>query len=678
MRFDAPAPDDLLTLTYGPFEGDELRDLLNNLGFQGLLNRVLSATSQQSREERNYKTVNTIAQLDELILELDKSELTALDTETTGLDPNLAAIVGISVSTHDKNGWFIHLPSFEGYGTHASVHDAASGTLFAAEETISEYPAQKLVLEKLHSWLTNPAKKKCGQNFKYDHIIFARAGVVVEGWVADSMLMSYLLDPNSRSHGIDVLSPKYLQLSKIPTSALIGSGKAQKNMVDVPVAQITEYASEDADYTLRLVNTLRPKLEFEQLTKLHEELEVPLALVLARMEMTGITIDREILGELARQFASEQMQLEAEAHRLAGHPFNLASPSQLAKILFEELGLKPVRKTKTGYSTDEDVLLKLASQYPDVPIPKLLLRHRALSKLRGTYVDALPKLINPKTGRVHTSYNQAVAATGRLSSTDPNLQNIPIRTEDGAKIRTAFVAGEKGWKILSADYSQIELRLMAHLSKDQTLCDAFHQGHDIHAVTAAKVNGIPLEEVTREQRSAAKGVNFGIIYGQTDFGLSEALGIPMSEAKAFRENYFATYPGVRVYMDATIEFAREHGYVMTLLGRKRPMPDIHSDNRATREFAERTAINTPIQGTAADIIKLAMIKVDRELERIRSRAPLKAHMLLQVHDELVFEVPPEKIDELTALVKQEMESALPLDVPLIVDVGIGDNWLEAH
>ncbi len=676
LCFEAPAPSELSQLTYGPFEGDRLRDLLNELGFRSLLNRVLVSTPQTNQETRDYQTVNSFSKLDEVLHELPQFDLVALDTETTGIDPNRAILVGISLSVRPRLGWFIHLPSFEGHITHSTLI-TDSDNLFAATE-LTEYPAQQPVLDQLRNWLTDPTRKKCGQNFKYDHIVFARAGVEVQGWVADSMLMSYLLDPNSRSHGIDLLSSKYLQLPKIPTQALIGSGKNQRTMAEVPVDQITEYACEDADYTLRLTRLLSERLESEQLKSLHDEIECPLAKVLARMEMTGISIDQSILAELAKQFASEMMSVEADVHKLAGHPFNLSSPLQLSKVLFEELGLKPVRKTKTGFSTDEDVLEKLALQDSTVPIPKLVLRYRGLAKLRGTYVEALPKLINPKTGRIHTSYNQAVASTGRLSSTDPNLQNIPVRTAEGAKIRTAFVAGYSGWKILSADYSQIELRLMAQLSGDITLREAFAQGHDIHAITAAKVFGIPLAEVTREQRSSAKGVNFGIIYGQTDFGLSEALAIPLAEAKKFREQYFATYPGVRTYMDRTVDFARKHGYVITLLGRKKPMPEMHSDNRAMREFSERVSINAPIQGTAADIIKLAMIRIDAKLQEWKAQKGFRANMLLQVHDELVFEVPPEEVDELSTMVCYEMEHALELDVPIVADIGVGNNWLEAH
>ncbi|MDK9698800.1 MAG: DNA polymerase I [bacterium] len=681
LRFDAPVPDDISALTFGPFAGSDLQQLLNELGFRALLKKVVAATSSDATaEERHYETVNTVAQLEAMIQELDSADFAALDTETTGLDPNQANLVGISISIRPQHAWFVHLPSFEGFSSEQTEENATivEGSLFGELSSRRKLPAQSFVIEQLRPWLENPAKRKCGQNFKYDALIFYHCGVEVAGWSDDPMLMSYLLDPNSRSHGIDLLSQKYLNLPKIPTEALIGSGKNQRSMVDVPIEKITEYAGEDADYTRRLAILLRERLEEEKLTHLQDEIELPLAKVLYRIERTGIRIDPHVLAQLSHTFASEQMKLEAEVHRLVGHPFNLGSPAQLAKILFEELKLKPVRKTKTGYSTDEDVLQKLTHQDPSIPIPGLVLRYRMLSKLRGTYVDALPKLINPTTGRVHTSFNQAVASTGRLSSTDPNLQNIPIRSEEGALIRTAFVAGHDGWKILSADYSQIELRLMAHLSGDETLREAFKLGLDIHAATAAKVFGIPLSEVTREQRSVAKGVNFGIIYGQTDFGLSEALSIPMDEAKSFRKNYFATYPGVRAYMDSTVDFAREHGYVATLYGRKRPIPEIHADNRATREFAERIAINTPIQGTAADVLKIAMINVDAKLEKLRLEKHFQAKMLLTVHDELVFETPPEELDELSELVKREMEQAVALDVPLVADLGVGNNWLEAH
>ena len=684
LQYDAPAPSEIESLTYGPFVGEELRDRLNELGFRSLLQKVLTASQPEVEpEERDYQSITTLDQLRDIMTEIESAELVALDTETDSIDPNLAKLVGISLAMKPCHAWFIHLPSF------TSAPMVASNDLFSQPSTEANgnesqlEEATQTVLDIMRPWLSNPLKKKCGQNFKYDTIVFANAGVEVQGWCADSMLMSYLLDPNSRSHSIDLLSQKYLQLPKIPTHALIGSGKQQITMLQVPLDRITEYACEDADYTLRLVKLLTPKLKVEQLNRIHEEIEVPLAMVLARVERTGIRIDPAVLSVLSNQFGAEQIEVEREVHRLAGHPFNLNSPLQLSKVLFDELKLKPARKTKTGFSTDEDALQKMVSQDPSIPLPPLLLRYRRLSKLRGTYVDALPKLINPRTGRVHSSFHQAVASTGRLSSSDPNLQNIPIRTEEGAQIRTAFIAGEPGWKILSADYSQIELRLMAHMSSDAALCEAFRAGHDIHAATAAKVFSIPIEEVTREQRGIAKGVNFGIIYGQTDFGLSEALSIPLSEAKEFRRSYFEMYPGVKTYMESTVEVVRECGYATTLLGRKRPIPDIKSDNRATREFAERTAINTPIQGTAADIIKLAMIEIDRELEARRSTHSLRAKMLLQVHDELVFEAPIEELDELSQLVREEMEQVMtraghPLSVPLVADIGIGDNWLAAH
>lgn len=673
---------------FGPFIGDELRDQLNTLGFRSLLNRILSNTEKKVEEVRDYRLVQTIEDLEEVIRQINQSPVTALDTETTNVDPNLATLVAISLSTREQQGWCIHLPTFQcsldSKNYSLPKEEDFFRPLFSEEskDIINKgshsFPSQQFVLDKLKRWLEDDSKKKCGQNLKYDQIVLERAGVNVQGWIADTMLMSYLMDPISRSHSMDVLAQKYLMLPKISTESILTSGKIQRTMDSVPVDLLVNYACEDADYTKRLYQILSPILEKEQLMGLHNDVELPLSLVLAKMERTGIKIDKEVLRKLSNEFSQEQNQVEQEVFSLVGHSFNLSSPLQLSKVLFDELKLKPVKKTKTGYSTNEDVLLKLIEQDPTLPVPKLILKYRMYAKLLNTYIDALPKLINPNTGRVHTSFNQSVTSTGRLSSTDPNLQNIPIRSEEGAKIRTAFTAGYPNWKMISADYSQIELRLMAHFSQDATLVSAFKEGKDIHAITASKVFNVPLEDVTPSMRRSAKAVNFGIVYGQTDYGLSTSLDIPMSEAQTFRSQYFQTYPGVQEYMQKTIEFARTNKFVQTLFGRKRVIPDITSDQRVAREFAERIAINTPIQGSAADIIKIAMVRLHNSLEFERKQNGLQAQLLLQVHDELVLEAPENEIEFLKNLIKQSMEQVIELSIPITVDIGIGNNWLEAH
>jgi DNA polymerase-1 len=479
------------------------------------------------------------------------------------------------------------------------------------------------------------------------------------------------LNPGARQLNLDSLSLEYLQHTKIPTEELIGRGRNQISMREVPLEKISEYACEDADCAYRLKAVLEPKLEQENLMDLFHEIEMPLMPVLMIMEKNGVRLDTEILEEQSSELEKMLGGLEGDIYSLAGKEFNINSPKQLAVVLFDELQLPVTKKTKTGPSTDVDVLTNLARLHE---LPRKLLDYRQLAKLKNTYVDSLPKLINPYTGRVHTSFNQTVAATGRLSSSDPNLQNIPIRTELGSQIRTAFVPGESGWKLLSADYSQIELRIVAHLSGDRTLIESFKNSEDIHRRTAAKVFGVDMDDVSPDMRRQAKAVNFGIIYGQTDYGLSEQLGIPREEAKKFKEAYFASYPSVKEFMDNVIEKARKAGYAETLSGRKRRIPEFQSVQFNIRQFAERTAINTPVQGTAADMIKLAMIGIQRRLVE----NGFGAKMILQVHDELVFDVPEDEIDKLKPMVEQEMEDAIKLDVPVVADFGVGKNWLEAH
>jgi DNA polymerase-1 len=486
------------------------------------------------------------------------------------------------------------------------------------------------------------------------------------------MIASYLLNPGGgRQHNLDALALEHLRFKKIPTSDLIGSGAKQGSMRDAPVETVAEYAGEDADITLRLQNVFAPKLKEQKLSPLFEKVEMPLIPVLATVEATGVTLDLAYLQEMSNKLGKDLKKLEEIIFTLAGEEFNLNSPAQLSKILFEKLKLPAKKRTKTGFSTDADVLESLAKKFE---LPKILLDYRELSKLKSTYVDALPKLVNPRTGRVHTSYNQAVAATGRLSSSDPNLQNIPIRTEVGRQIRRAFVPGTPGWKLLDADYSQIELRIMAHLSKDTALMEIFRSDADVHRDTAGRMFNIPPEEVTLDMRRGAKEINFGIMYGMGAYGLSQRLQISIEEGEIFINNYFKQFPGVKAFIDKTIAEARANGYVTTLLGRRRYLPEINSDNRQRREFAERIAVNTPMQGSNADIIKLAMINIHRRLQEEK----LSAHMILQVHDELVFEAPEEELPQLEKLVRHEMANAVQLEVPIKIGIGIGENWLEAH
>ncbi|RQV99730.1 DNA polymerase I, partial [bacterium] len=526
-----------------------------------------------------------------------------------------------------------------------------------------------LFLSIVQPLLEDVSIPKTGQNIKYDMQVIATYGIEVRGVVFDTMLAAYLINPGSRTLGIDALSNEYLSLPKIPTSDLIGKGKDQLSMRDVELDRITEYACEDADYALRLTNKLSGLLDTQQ--KILNEIEIPLLPVLRQMEFCGIKLDVGFLREMSAELDRDLERLIKECYAAAGEEFNLNSPKQLAAILFDKLHLPVRKKTKTGPSTDVDTLTSLAELHE---LPLKLLDYRTLSKLKSTYVDALPALVHPHTGRLHTTFSQTIAATGRLSSNNPNLQNIPIRTEIGRKIREAFIPGEPSWKLVSADYSQIELRIMAHLSEDENLLDAFRRDADIHRETAARMFNTSVEAVDADMRRAAKTVNFGIIYGQTDFGLAQELGIPRHAANEFRKNYFKLYPGVAEFMRSTIEKCRENGYVETMRGRRRTIPDIQNQNRQLREFAERTAINTPVQGSAADMIKLAMIAIAKRLKGEN----FSARMLLQVHDELVFESPADEIETLSEMIQEEMKNALPLSIPITVEVGNGSNWLDAH
>ena len=529
------------------------------------------------------------------------------------------------------------------------------------------------ILEPFKAFFEHPEIEKIGHNLKYDLKVLRNYNIHVKGPLFDTMIAHYLINPDMR-HKMDILAETYLNYTPQPISDLIGKkGKNQSSMRDVPLEQQTAYAVEDADITLQLKQHFEKEMAAAKILGLFEKVELPLVEVLTEMECEGINLDTPFLNTLSKGLASDILALEKLIFEAAGESFNLASPKQLGPILFEKLKLvdKP-KKTKTGqYSTAEDVLSSLAKEHP---IVSNILDWRSLQKLQNTYVEALPKEINPKTGRVHTIYNQAVAATGRLSSNNPNLQNIPIRTQRGQQVRKAFIPRDNNHVLMAADYSQIELRIIAALSKDEGMLSAFQNNEDIHSATAAKVFNVPLESVTREQRSNAKTVNFGIIYGVSAFGLSQQTDLTRAESKALIETYYTTYPKLSAYIQDQIDFARDHGYVATVLGRRRYLKDINSQNAIVRGAAERNAVNAPIQGSAADIIKLAMIAIQKRL----TQENWKSKMLLQVHDELVFDVPKTEVDALKSMVKSEMENAFKLDVPLVVDIGIGTNWLEAH
>ena len=528
------------------------------------------------------------------------------------------------------------------------------------------------ILEKLRPLLENPHKPKLGQNLKYDMHVLANHGIALDGIAHDTMLESYVLNSTATKHNMDDLAKEYLGVDTIHYEDVAGKGAKQIGFQEVSIEQAAPYAAEDADITLRLHQVLSEKLmQQPKLLKLYTEMEVPLISVLARIENNGVLIDTDMLAQQSLELSSQIISLEHHAHDLAGQTFNLGSPKQIQDILYDRQKLPVLKKTPKGQpSTEESVLQELALSYP---LPKLILEHRSLSKLKSTYIDKLPLQVDGQTGRIHTSYHQAIAATGRLSSSDPNLQNIPIRSTEGRKIRQAFIAPE-GRKIVAADYSQIELRIMAHLSADEGLLKAFSDGEDVHRATAAEVFGVAPEQVTTDLRRSAKAINFGLIYGMSSFGLAQQLGLSRNQAQSYIDLYFARYPGVKNYMDRIREQAREQGYIETLFGRRLYLPEINSRNAARRQYAERTAINAPMQGTAADIIKCAMIAVDRWLHLENP----DAKMIMQVHDELVFEIAQDQVDDCAAKIRSIMCAAVDLDVPLIVDIGIGNNWDEAH
>ena len=594
----------------------------------------------------DYQLVENEAEIRQLVQKLLTSEILSIDTETTSTEPMEAELVGASFSDAENRAWYVPIPADR-------------------NQALATVNLLRPLYENEHSL-------KVGQNIKYDMIVLKNYGIHVAGPLFDTMLAHYVIQPELR-HNMDYLAEIYLHYRTIHIDQLIGAkGKGQKSMRDLPPAEVYRYACEDADVTLKLKNVLAEEMEKQHCAQLFYDIEMPLVPVLVNMETNGVRIDTEALQQTSREFGTRLKEIEEDIYRLAGETFNIASPKQVGEVLFDHLKIadKP-KKTKTGqYVTSEEVLESLRTKHPVVG---RILEHRGLKKLLGTYVDALPQLINPQTGRIHTSFNQAVTATGRLSSSNPNLQNIPVRDDDGKEIRKAFIPDD-GCEFFSADYSQIELRIMAHLSGDPHMIEAFRSGNDIHAATAAKIYKINIDEVTPDMRRKAKTANFGIIYGISTFGLAERMGVSRQEAKELIDGYFATYPQVKAYMDRSIEVARSQGYVETIFHRKRFLPDINSRNATVRGYAERNAINAPIQGSAADIIKVAMARIYRRF----TDEGLRSKMILQVHDELNFSVLPEEKERVQQIVLEEMEKACPMQVPLKADCGWGKNWLEAH
>lgn len=686
-------------LTTSPQDRDKLVELFGKYEFKKWLNEVINGTNPvtTSTKERiptnyevtqavekteniakveidrsKYETVTTEVQLAKWIKKIQAEKLVAVDTETNALDVMSAELVGISFGLASGEACYIPLTHKEEVSEQAGQGDLfAKNTAMVGYELVKNQLDLTACLAQLKPILEDEQIKKIGQNIKYDLTVFANHGIEVQGVAFDTMLESYTQNSTGR-HNMDDLAERYLGHKTIAFEEIAGKGKNQLTFDKIALDVASEYAAEDADVTMKLHQTLFPELEkTPTLLKLFNDIEMPLVRVLSHIERNGVLIDPQKLLAQSQEIEQRLAEVEAEVHQAAGQEFNLASTKQLQEILFEKLGLPVKKKTPKGApSTNEEVLEELAQEGHIVP--KLLIEHRGLSKLKSTYTDKLPQMINPKTGRVHTSYHQAVTATGRLSSSDPNLQNIPIRNEEGRRIRQAFIARE-GYKIVAADYSQIELRIMAHLSHDEGMLKAFTEGKDIHRSTAAEIFGVSLEEVTNEQRRNAKAINFGLIYGMSEFGLSNQLGISLQEARSYMDAYFNRYPNVLQFMTDIKTKAAEQGYVETLLGRRLYLPEIKSSNAMRRKAAERVAINAPMQGTAADIIKVAMIGIDKMIfgdENIK--------MIMQVHDELVFEVKAERVDHYSQLIKTEMEKAIKLHVPLIADVGVGDNWDEAH
>jgi DNA polymerase-1 len=643
IETDVPIELNLKEFSRTEYNLPKLKELFKELEFSKLLQEI---TSGEKLERVRYKTVMDEENLRKLLNKIiDKGEF-AVDTETSSINPIDAQLVGISIALKKEEAFYIPLRHTEGKNL--------------------EF---ELLLKEFKPVLEDESVKKIGQNLKFDLEVLKNEGIELKGIGFDTMVASYLLNPSVRQHSLSNLALEHLDYSMTPISDLIGSGKKQISFVRVPIESASRYSCEDADFTLRLKEILEPKLKAYSLEKLFYEVELPLIQVLAEMEMTGVSIDVAYLKELSDQMEIELSKLARQIYKLAGKEFNINSPQQLSRVLFEDLKLTPLRKTakKTLDSTDFGVLEQLARVHS---LPQKLLEYRQLFKLKSTYIDALPTLVNPKTGRVHTSFNQTVTATGRLSSSEPNLQNIPIKTEIGSRIRKGFIPRDEDYLLLSADYSQIELRILAHFSEDETLMESFFKGEDIHTRTASEVFGVPIDRVTPEQRRVAKTANFAIIYGVSAFGLSQQTDMTPKEASMFIDVYFKRYPKVQEYLENLIEKTRKDGYITTLLGRKRYIPEIESPNRQKREFAERVAINTPHQGSAADLIKVVMIEIAKILRNKKTK------MILQVHDELVFEVHKSELEEVKEMVRNKMENTVKLSVPIKVDIKVGKNWLE--
>ncbi|MBD3298624.1 MAG: DNA polymerase I [candidate division Zixibacteria bacterium] len=657
VRLDDDCPVDWVPDQYQAqtFDTESAIALIKEFEFKSLIKWVApdmaettGGSSEVVDEAGSYHCVTSLKELKSLVTKMRKADWLAFDTETTSLETLEAELVGISLSFENATAYYIPVG-----------HD----------DTKANLPLEK-VLDALRPVFTGKKPRLIAQNAKYDLRVFSRHGFDIDSVAFDPMIAAFCLNPSLRSYSLNTLVQTHCDHAMQPIDELIGTGKNQKSFATVPVDKATDYAAEDADYTYRLFDILNPKLDDEDLRKLFDQIEMPLVPVLARMETNGVRVDTDYLEQLSLEMDNQIVQVTETIYEVAGEEFNVNSPAQLGHILFDVLKLKPQRKTaKTAqHATDVSVLEKLAAQHE---LPQLMLDYRRVAKLKSTYVDALLRLARPKTNRVHTSFNQVVAATGRLSSTDPNLQNIPIRTEEGQKIRRAFIPRDNDHKLLAADYSQIELRLMAHFSQDKSLLAAFRDAADVHARTAAEIFDIAEEDVTPEQRRLAKTANFGIIYGVSAYGLSQQSDMTVGEAKVFIDTYFDRYPGVRKFINQTIKDANKTGEVRTLYGRRRFLPDLKSSNRQRREFAERIAVNTPMQGTAADIIKLAMLEIDKQLRGKKSA------MVLQVHDELIFDAHNSEIEWLSDMVKETMETAVDLDVPLVVDIGVGANWLDA-
>lgn len=655
LKTDLDLPIKIEEMKLGQFDFEAMNQLFKELEFFRLQSQLDAFRGDENVKtikevEKNYITADSEKALKSMVKSLKGSDLISFDVESTSTDPMRAEIVGFSFAVEPDAGWYLPI-----------LFPKKEKTLFGGGDDLST------VLSVLKPILEDESLRKCGQNIKYDMLIMKRHGIELKGVQFDTMIAAHLIRPEARSYKLDYLSQEHLNYTMQPITDLIGSGKGQKRMNEVPLKDVSFYATEDADVCFQLVPILKHKLEEALLEKFYHQVEVPLLPALVTMENDGVYVDETLMREMSKWMEKQLDTFSTDIHNLAGIGFNINSPQQLATVLFDELSLPEIRKR----STDVNVLESLKSHHP---LPGKILDYRKFQKLKSTYVDAIPEMIHPDTGRIHSSFNQTVTATGRLSSSKPNFQNIPIRTEEGREIRKAFQPQEKGWALFSADYSQIELRVMAHLSGDEMLLNAFSEGEDIHAHTASNIYGVPIDAILPEMRRTAKIVNFGVMYGAGPFRLSQELGIPMSESKKIIDSYFERYSGIKQFIDETLVFARKEKYVQTMLGRRRYCHDIEDSNQRIRSASERATINMPIQGTAAEMIKLAMISIHSQLKK----KDFKTKMILQIHDELLFEVPDDEMDDVRKLVLSEMENALSLDVPVVVDWGVGESWYHAH